>query len=118
AAAIAELITLAQPFRNDQDIAEENRRVEVKSSDWLERDFGRELRRLDQFEKGMLFFQSAVFGKSAPRLAHEPDRRPVNTVATTRCEKPFSTSWFYGGAACRRSHSLPGFHRNLMRRNR
>jgi hypothetical protein len=47
----------------------------------LQRDFGGEFRRLDQFEEGMFFLELAVFRQRAPGLAHEPDRRAVHRLA-------------------------------------
>lgn len=73
AAAITESVSLAEGFRDDEDIAEEDSGVEVEAMDGLEGDLCGEFRGADEFEEGVLLFERAVFGEGAAGLAHEPD---------------------------------------------
>ena len=85
---VAELVALPQRFGDDEDVAEQNRRVEIESANRLQRHFGRQFRRLDQFEEGVFLLERAVFGQGAPRLAHEPDGRTVHRPATAGIQEP------------------------------
>ena len=73
---------------------EQNGGVEVKPANRLERHLGGQLRRLDQFEEGVLLLERAVFGQGAPRLAHQPDGRMVHRAAAAGTQEPLrGSSW-------------------------
>jgi hypothetical protein len=50
-ACLAKAIRHTQRFRHHKNIAKDNRRIESKSADWLQRHFRRQLRSLRQFKK-------------------------------------------------------------------
>ncbi len=81
AAAVAEFIALPQTFGDDEDVAEQNRRVKIKSLDGLQRDLGGQFGRADQCQKRMFALEFAIFRQGAPCLPHQPDRRAVHRPA-------------------------------------
>ena len=93
AAAVAKFVALAEAFGDHEDVAEQNRRVEVEPADRLERDLGGEFGRPDQFQKGMLFLQFAVFRQGAAGLPHQPDGRAIHRAAMAGVEKPPAVRW-------------------------
>jgi hypothetical protein len=66
---------LTERMRHDQNIREQNSRVEAKPAHRLQRRLSRQPRIEHQIEKTTrLFAQLAIFGKIAARLPHQPDR--------------------------------------------
>ena len=90
AAAVAKFIALAEAFGDDEDVAEQNGRVETEPANRLKRHLGGEFGCLDELEKGIFLFQLAVFWQCATSLAHEPDRRTVHGAAMAGIEKPLA----------------------------
>jgi len=67
---------LTQSVRHHQDVGEQDRRVQAKAPDRLQRRFDRQVRRETEVEKARRpRTQLAVFRQVAAGLAHEPDRR-------------------------------------------
>ena len=70
----------AQRVRNDEDIREQDRRIEAVAPDRLQRDLDRQLRRVAQVQKVRDHRRNARYsGQIAARLAHQPDRRAAST---------------------------------------
>ena len=66
----------AEAIRHHQNIGEQNCRIEIETPDRLQRDFGRQVGRVAQIQKGSgRLPQFPVFRQIAPGLTHEPDRR-------------------------------------------
>ena len=62
----------------DENVGEEDRGVEVKAADRLQRHFRRHGRRVAEIEEALrLGPQRPVFGKIAARLTHQPHGRDV-----------------------------------------
>jgi len=59
---IAKLIALAQAFGDDENVTENDGRVEAEPADWLEGDFGREFGSLDELDESMFLLESAILG--------------------------------------------------------
>ena len=97
AVVFVETIFLPQTFGGDENVAEQNRRVETEPPDRLERDFGGEFGRLHQFEKGMFLPERAIFRQRAPGLAHEPDGRTIHGLARTGVEETPAAGQRSGG---------------------
>ena len=71
----------AERQRNDQDVGEEDRRVEVEPFDRLQRYLGGELGIEAEVEEGAdPRPQLPVFGQVASCLPHHPDRRRIETL--------------------------------------
>ena len=93
-------IFLSQTFGDDENVAEQNRRIKIEPADRLKRHFGGEFGRLDQFKEGMFFLEFAIFRQCASRLPHEPDRRAVNGFAVARIEEPLTVRQCARGRFC------------------
>ena len=72
--ALGELEPHAERLDDQQDIGEEDRRVDAEPLDRLQRDLGRRLRRLGELEERVTRAQRAVLRQVASGLAHEPHR--------------------------------------------
>ena len=81
---------LAQRLGHDEDVAEKNSGIKVKSNDRLQGHLGRQFGFLDQFLEGMLFSQSPVFRQATSRLAHQPDGRTVHGKAVQSVQHPLA----------------------------
>src|SRR6185295_15968174 len=68
-------------------IREENRRVHLDAADRLQGDLGREIGRSTDIEQGIALAQRAVLAHVATRLAHEPDGRRIDRLASAGFEK-------------------------------
>ena len=82
--------TQAQPHgvRNGQDVAEQNRRVERVTLQWLQRNFGRVVGVGRQPHKTAgLGTRGTVFGQVPAGLAHQPYRCVVGGLAQTGAQK-------------------------------
>ncbi len=77
-------------LRYHQNVAEEDGRIHPKAANRLQRDFGSQLGRLNQFEKTVFLFQRSIFGQSPPRLPHQPDWWAVHRLAMAGIEKPLA----------------------------
>jgi hypothetical protein len=99
-AGFAETVGLAHRFGNDEDVAEQDRRIESESPNRLERDFGGKLGRLNQFQKGMRFLQFAILRQGATGLPHQPNGRAIRCAAVAGVEKPAAVRRFARGGRC------------------
>ena len=101
AASITEVIALAHCLRHHENVAEKNRRIETEAANGLQRYFRRELRRSNEFEKRILFFERAVFRQTTAGLAHHPNRRAIRCATMARVEETTAAvvnrgGWFRG----------------------
>ncbi len=92
AAFLAKLVALAQRLGDDEDVGEDDRRIEREAAQRLQRDFRGQFRRAYHFEEGVLRLQRAVFRQVATGLAHDPNRRTVERFAGAGGEETFATS--------------------------
>ena len=74
ALALRELEPDAERLDDQQDVGEEDRRVDAEALDGLERDLGGRLGVVAELEEAVALAQRAVLGHVAPGLTHEPDR--------------------------------------------
>jgi hypothetical protein len=73
---------------NRQDVGEQDRRVERKAVERLQRDFGRIVRVLREAkEAACTAARGVVLGQIAARLAHQPDRRVLGRLAQQRAQE-------------------------------
>jgi len=72
ALALLELEPDAERLDDQQDVGEEDRRVDGETLDGLQRDLGRGVRRLAELEEAVPRAHRAVLGQVAAGLAHEP----------------------------------------------
>ena len=82
ALSLRELEPDAERLDDQQDVGEEDRRVDAQPRDGLERDLGRRLGVASELEEPVPLAHRAVFRQVAPGLPHEPDgsvrrRRPA-----------------------------------------
>ena len=68
----------AHPEDGQHDVGEHHRRVDAVAADRLERHLGAELGLPDDLEQPVSLADLPVPRQRAPRLAHEPDRRPLD----------------------------------------
>src|SRR5580693_2635345 len=79
---------LTQRVRQDENVGEQDRRVEAEPADRLKRRLNRQRGVIAKIEKCRgLLPKIAVFGQVAARLAHEPDRRRFLPLACKRGEE-------------------------------
>ncbi len=93
-AAFAEAESLAQRFRHDQNVTEQNGRVKMKSAHRLQRHFRGQIGNLDQLAEGEILFEGAILRQATPRLAHQPDGRAIHRQAVQRIQHSFSLRAF------------------------
>ena len=86
--ALDEVERNAHRLERQQQIGEQDRRVDVDAADRLQRDFGREVGRAADVEQRMALAQGAVLAHVAAGLAHEPDRRRVDRLQPAGFEEP------------------------------
>ena len=80
--ALDELDLLPKGIGHDQNVGEDDRRVEVEPAQGLERYFGGKLWIEAKIEEGAgLGPDLAIFREIAPGLAHQPDRRRIDGFA-------------------------------------
>ena len=84
------MVGLAEGFRDDQDVREDNRCIEGEALERLQGDLGGKFRGFNHFGKRVFLLQSAVFRQIAPGLTHHPDRGAVRGFASDGCEKAFT----------------------------
>ena len=77
----------AHRLERQQQIREEDRRVDLDPADRLQRDFGREIGRPAELEQRVALAQRAVLAHVAAGLAHEPDRRGVDRLQAAGSEE-------------------------------
>ena len=82
--------TQPQPQRleRQQDVGEDDRRIDAQAMDGLQRDLGGELGIVTQIEDGMALPELAVLRHVPTRLPHEPDWCDVGALPTARFKKP------------------------------
>ena len=78
-----------QPHRREgqQQIREQDRRIDVDEIDRLHRDSGGQLRLGADLQQRVTLTQRTVLGHVAPGLAHEPDRRGVYGLTPAGAEE-------------------------------
>ena len=77
----------AHRLERQQQIGEQDRRVDVDAAHRLQRDFGREVGRAAELQKCVVLAERAIFRHVAAGLPHEPDgRRDRRIRAGTRAE--------------------------------
>ena len=103
-----------QGVRNDEDIREQDSRVEPEAPYGLQRDFRRQFRIVAEIEeRAGLGARRAILGQIAPGLAHQPDRRRVERFSVDGPQQ--SASWHDGfhsssiDRRTRRSHLSPKY---------
>src|SRR5712692_7664823 len=74
----------AERLEREQDVGEQDGRVDAQPVDGLQGYLGRELRLVTQLEQRVLLAQRAVLRQVAPRLPHEPHRRDVGGLRAAR----------------------------------
>ena len=78
----------AERVRDHQDIGKQDRGIEAKPPDRLQRHLCGPFRREAQLEEASrLLAQRAILRQIAPRLAHHPDRRHGLTLAVKHIEQ-------------------------------
>ena len=78
----------AHLLERQQQIGKQNRRVDLDAADRLQRDGGREIGRAADVEQRIALAQLAILAHVAAGLAHEPDRRRVNRLASAGLKEP------------------------------
>ncbi len=68
----------SHPEDGQHDVGEHHRRVDAVQAHRLERHLGAELGLAEDLEQPVLLADLPVPGQRPPRLAHEPDRRPLD----------------------------------------
>src|SRR5215470_3023718 len=80
-------------MRDDEDVGEQNRRIEPETSDRLQRHLGGQAGRETEVEEASgLGPQAAVLGQIASGLTHQPDRRYGLTLACQNVQERFATA--------------------------
>ena len=82
----------AHSFGGDEDVRENDDGVDVEAPKRLNRDFDCQIRSLADLQERMLCTDFPVFRKVAPGLAHHPDRKARNGLATASAQKQFFAS--------------------------
>ncbi len=77
----------AHRFERQQQIGEEDRRVDVDAPNRLQRDFGGEIGRPTELEQRIPFAQRPVLAHVPAGLAHEPDGSRVDGLETAGAKK-------------------------------
>ena len=77
----------AQGVQGDQEVAEEDGRVEPEGADGLQRHLDRELGGAAQLEQRVALSKGAVLGHVSAGLSHEPHRRGVHWLPPTGAEE-------------------------------
>ena len=86
--ALDEVELEAHRREGEQQVREEDGRVEVDDVERLQRDDDGQFRLTAQLEQGVLLAKRAILRKVAAGLPHEPDRRGVHRLEPARAEKP------------------------------
>lgn len=86
------LETCANGVGDHQDVREDNGGVQVEAPEGLEGGFGTQCGGPDQFKKGTVATQFAVFGQKAARLSHQPDGIVVGVLALEGGEGTLASS--------------------------
>jgi hypothetical protein len=77
----------AERLDDQQDVGEEDRRVDAEPRDRLERDLRRRLRIARELEEAVALAHGAIFRQVAAGLPHEPHRRVRSGLATRRAQE-------------------------------
>ena len=86
-AGIAELQRQAHGFGGNQDIGEDNHRIDAQAAERLQRDLDGQLRRLAKLQESLLCADFPIFGEVTARLPHHPDRHPWNCLPTAGAQE-------------------------------
>ena len=73
--------------QRNEDVGEDDRRIEVVATDGLHGHFDRQLGLVTQVEERCLLADCHVFGQITSRLAHHPDGRAFDALASGSTEK-------------------------------
>ena len=86
AAAVAEFVALPQAFGDDEDVAEQNGGIEIKTADGLQGDFGGQFGGADQVEKGCFSLSWRYSGNARPawRISQTGGRSTVRQRQASR----------------------------------
>ena len=79
--ALDEVDVEAHREHRGHDVGEHDGRVDAVPANRLQRHLGRQLGGAVDVEEGVPLADRAVLGQRAPRLAHEPHRRPLDRLA-------------------------------------
>jgi ABC-type uncharacterized transport system YnjBCD ATPase subunit len=74
-------------FSGNENIGKDDDGVDVEATEGLDGDFERQIGILANFQKRMLCANYAVFGEIAASLAHHPDGKARNGLATAGTEE-------------------------------
>ena len=80
--------TQTERLEGQQDVGEDDRRIDAQAMDGLQRDLGGELGIVTQIEDGMALPELAVLRHVPTRLPHEPDWCDVGALPAARFKKP------------------------------
>src|SRR5262249_26271915 len=72
----------------NQDVREDDRRVDAQASDRLHGHLGGQIRRLAELEEGDLLPDRAVLRQVTAGLPHQPDRCGIHRLAPRSQQKP------------------------------
>src|SRR5690348_11896311 len=87
AAGLTKTIWLTHRFRNDEDVAEQNSRVETKPAHRLQGDLGGEFGILHELHERISLLELAILRQRAPGLSHQPHWRTIHRTTMRRVEK-------------------------------
>ena len=87
ALALGELEPDAERLDDQQNVGEEDRRIDAQTGDGLQRDLGGRLRISGELEKAVALAHRAVLRHVAAGLAHEPHRRVRRRLAAGGAEE-------------------------------
>ena len=85
--AVDEIEPDAHRLERQQQIGEQDRRIDFDAAHRLERDLGGEVRRAAQLQQRVPLAQRAVLAHVPAGLPHEPDRRGVDRLAAAGAEE-------------------------------
>jgi len=85
--AITKFERQAHRFGRNENVGKNDDRINAEPPEGLQGDFGSEVRRFANFEKGMFGANSAVFGKVTASLAHHPHGNAWEAVTAAGAEE-------------------------------
>ena len=88
ALALDEVERDAHRLERQEQVGKQDGGVDLDATQGLQGDFGREIRRAAQLQKGVFLAEGAVFRHVAAGLPHEPDRCLVDGFTPARAQKP------------------------------
>ena len=87
AALVLETVALAERLGDHEDVGKQNRRIEGKALERLERDLGRDGRRANHFQEGGLGLQRTILRQITASLPHQPPGRAFQPFARQRAQQ-------------------------------